>query len=259
MLFEDLLYKSADGVVTITINRPDRRNSMRVQTMRELAAAFEMAKQDANCRVVVVTGAGEKAFCAGAEISDFQNKGIVGTRSQYDAYVALSTAIRTIGKPTIAAVNGYALGGGCALTMLLDLTVAVDDARFGLPEVKIGIFPMTVMPILFRTVGRKKALEMIYGGELVSAAEAERIGLVNQVVTRDQFQSSIGAWCERLKKCSPNTLQLGHGAADAMWDMTYDQSLEYGRTIGAIVVLSEDAQEGVTAYLEKREPRWAKL
>lgn len=258
MPFEDILYDSSEGVVTITINRPDRRNSMRAQTMQEIVSALQTAKQDPDGRVVVITGAGEKAFCAGAEVADFQNKGIVGTRRTYDAYVGLSTSIRTLGKPTIAAVNGHALGGGLALSMLLDLTIAVEGAKMGLPEIKLGIFPLTVMPILFRTIGRKKALEMIYGGELITTTEAERIGLVNQVVPRAEFHAVVRSWADRLKALSSNTLQMGHAATDAMFDMTYDQALEYGRTLGAIVILSDDAQEGVTAFLEKREPRWAK-
>ena len=258
MSFDDILYDVKSEVATVTINRPDRRNSMRVQTMHELAAALQQARQDSTCRVVVVTGVGEKVFCSGAEISDFQNKGIVGTRRQYDAYVGLSTTIRTLGKPTIAAINGHVLGGGLALSMLLDLSIAVEDAKMGLPEVKLGIFPLTVMPILFRTIGRKKALEMIYAGEVISATEAERIGLVNYAVPRADFQSTVQSWVDKLKTLSSNTLQMGHAAADAMVDMTYDQALEYGRTLGAIVILSEDAQEGVTAFLEKREPRWVK-
>jgi enoyl-CoA hydratase/carnithine racemase len=256
MSYEDIVCTTTEGITTISINRPERRNSMRRQTMQELALALREADGDPTCRVVIVTGSGDRAFCAGAEVDDFRGKDITGTRQVYDAFLDLSRTIRSLGKPTIAAVNGYALGGGCALSMLLDLTIAVESARFGLPEVKLGIFPMTVMPILFRTVGRKKALEMIYTGELLGAAEAERIGLVNAVTSPEEFQSTVQEWADRLRALSPSTFQLGHAATTAMADMTYDQALEYGRSIGAIVILSDDAQEGVSAFLEKRKPSW---
>jgi methylglutaconyl-CoA hydratase len=242
----------------LTINRPERRNSMSVETMAALVTAFERADRDPDCRVVVVTGAGDDAFCAGADISDFQgqDRSTAELRDQYGAFLRLSEAALALGKPTIAAVNGVALGGGCALSLLLDLTIASDNAQFGLPEIKLGLFPMIVLPMLIRTVGRKKAFEIVYFGAMVDAAEAERIELVNAVVPAVELWPTVGKWVERLSRLSGETLRMGRQALLAMDGMSYVQALEYGRSIGSVVMTSPDAQEGVAAFLERRRPVW---
>lgn len=252
------MYTAAGAAVRLTINRPERRNSMSVRTMELLVEALERADRDPECRVVVITGAGGEAFCAGADISDFQGRerSTAELREQYGAFLRLSDAALSLGKPTIAAVNGVALGGGCALSLLCDLTIASDTAQFGLPEVKLGLFPMIVLPMLLRTVGRKKAFEIVYFGAMIDAAEAERIELVNTVVSADELWSTVDKWVERLARLSGETLRLGREAVLAMDGMSYGQALEYGRSIGSVVMTSPDAQEGVKAFLERRRPAW---
>lgn len=251
-------YTLVGPAARVTINRPDRRNSMSVRTMKLLVEAFERADSDPACRVVVVTGAGTDAFCAGADVSDFRGRerSTAELRDQYGAFLHLSEAMLALGKPTVAVVNGVALGGGCALSLLCDLTIASETARFGLPEVKLGLFPMIVLPMLLRTVGRKKAFEIVYFGAMIDAAEAVRIELVNVVVPPDDLWRTVDKWVERLARMSGPTLRLGREAVLAMDGMSYAQALEYGRSIGSVVMTSPDAQEGIKAFLERRRPAW---
>ena len=251
-------YALVGSVARLTINRPEQRNSMSVATMGQLVAGLRRADGESACRVVVVTGAGEDAFCAGADIGDFQggDRSTADLRDQYGAFLRLSEAALAMTKPTIAAVNGVALGGGCALSLLLDLTIASENAQFGLPEIKLGLFPMIVLPMLTRTVGRKKAFEIVYFGAMIDAVEAERIELINAAVPPTELWQTVDKWAERLSRLSGETLRLGREALIAMDGMSYVQALEYGRSIGSVVMASPDAQEGVAAFFERRRPSW---
>jgi enoyl-CoA hydratase/carnithine racemase len=255
--YTDVRYDQAGSVVTITIDRPEQRNSMRAHTMRELTNALTAAELDEHCRAIVLTGAGEKAFCAGADVNDFVGQTAQGARGVYGAFKGLSDRLRSMSKTTIGAVRGVAYGGGCALSMLTDVTICGQTTRFALPEVNLGIFPMTVMPILFQTVGRKKALQLIYLGRPVGAEEALRCGLVSTIVADDAVLATALEWAETIAGHDAQAIAFGHEAARVMPEMTYDQALEYGQAVGAILLSSPEAQEQIKAFFQASQRRRA--
>ena len=244
-----------DGVATLTINRPDRRNALSEEVVTGLTAALRLASEDPEVRVVVLTGAGDRAFCAGGDLSPTPG-GTLDRHWRRGTFVELIGAIRHAGKPVVARVNGAALGGGFGLALACHLVVAVEDVELGTPEVRLGLFPMMIMPILLRNLGRKKATEMILTGGKVTGAEAARLGFVNRAVPRAELDDAVAALCGALASKSPATLRLGLDAMDAAADMDLDQALPYLQAMLTINTMSEDAAEGVMAFLGKREPKW---
>ncbi|HVP29820.1 MAG TPA: enoyl-CoA hydratase-related protein [Myxococcota bacterium] len=253
-----VLYEVADGVARLTINRPESRNALSGEVMTGLREGLERAGADPAVRVVVLTGAGDKAFCAGGDLggSAFQGKGFAARHHDRGDFADLFRVLNGLGKPVIARVRGHCLAGGFGLALGCDLVVASDDSSFGTPEVKRGLFPMMIMATIFRNVGRKKGLELILTGERIDAREAERLGLVNYAVPAAALDAKVDELARKMADLSPAVLRLGRDAFYASQDMAFDQALTYLQSMLTINVGTEDAIEGVRAFLEKREPQW---
>jgi len=253
-----VLYEVAGPVARLTINRPEARNALSPEVMEGLLAAFDRAGADAAVRVVVLTGAGDKAFCAGGDLGGrgFLQKGFAERHHDRRTFADLFRRMNRLGKPVIARVRGHCLAGGFGLAIGCDLVVASDDSSFGTPEVKRGLMPMMIMATIFRNVGRKKGMELLLTGERISAADAERLGLINYAVPAAELDAKVDELAARVAAMSPAIVRLGRDAFYAMSDMPFDQALEYLQTMLTVNLGTEDAAEGVRAFLEKREPVW---
>lgn len=255
-MYTSILYAVVDSVAVVTLNRPERRNAIHETMLQELCAALAAARADEAVRVVVLTGAGEKAFCAGADLAPPGGAGILDAHEKRGLLIEVIRAIRALPKPVVARVNGHALAGGLGLLLACDLAIAADDVELGTPEVHRGLMPFMVMALLRRHLGPKRALEMVLLGERVRAGEAVSLGLLNRAVARVDLDAAVGALCDQLCAKSPAVLKLGKEAFHRITDMDLDGALEYLRGQLTLNVLTEDALEGVSAFLEKREPRW---
>jgi len=257
MPYEALLYVVHDGVATITINRPERRNALSWTVMSELRSAFEEAKADHEVRVVVLTGAGDKAFCAGADLTGMRAD--AGWAEVHDGRGELARLFRTmweLGKPIVARVRGYALAGGFGLCLACDLVVAADDAQFGTPEIDVGLWPYMITVPLVRSMPPKVALELMMTGRRVSADEAMRIGFVNRVVPVDELDAAVAEVANTLAAKSPAIMKLGRDSFYAVWDQSADEALRLLHSMLTITSATEDAAEGIAAFAEKRKPEW---
>jgi enoyl-CoA hydratase/carnithine racemase len=253
---DDILYRVEDNVAWITINQPEKMNRLTFQAMAELVKKVERAGDDEAVKVLVITGAGEKAFCAGASIDQFEQDSILVSKKNLDAYARICKVFSTVGKPSIAMVNGYAMAGGCGLAMLPAFGIASEKALFACPEIKVGVWPMMVMAILFRTVGRKKGLELICTGETIDAHEAERIGMINKAVPHEELKTHVEDLAGKLKSKSSAMLRLGLEAFHNSADMEYHKAVSYLRDMAVIMSHTPDAVEGTRAFMEKRKPKW---
>jgi enoyl-CoA hydratase/carnithine racemase len=252
----DILYEVKDEIANIELNQPEKRNRLSNRTLWEIIDALERAKDDNDVKVIIITGKGEKAFCAGADIQEFLGNTNIANRKQYEAYAKLCTIFSTLGKPSIAAVRGWALAGGLGLAIYPDITIASENAKFGTPEINVGVWPMMVSASLLRTVGRKKALEMMLTGDILDAQEAKAAGLVNKVVPNDQFDKEVMELANKLKEKSAVIMKLGRDAFYTMMDMEFNMAVEYLKEMIVVLLGTEDAQEGCRAFLEKRKPTW---
>ena len=251
-----LLYAQRDAVATVTINRPDARNSLSHEVVVELRATLQQARRDPQVRVIVITGAGS-IFCAGADLNSFRREQAELERFRQRRELAdLFLDMTDLGKPTIARVNGHALAGGFGLVAACDLGIAVNTAQFGMPEVNVGVFPMLIMAIVFRNLPRKAAMELMLTGKRIDAPEASRLGLVNRAVGPDQLDAEVDALAAELAKKSPIGMQLGLEAFYRMQDMSFPSAIAYLQDQLALLGLSDDLKEGVAAFFEKREPRF---
>jgi len=253
-----ILYMVQDEIAWITINRSEKMNRLTSQGTTELLRAIEKAEDDNRVRVLVITGAGEEAFCAGGGIDQLDQRSIPAIEKGLDALSQLFLVFKRTGKPSIAMIKGYAVGGGCSLAMSPTFGIASERAVFGYPEIKSGIWPMVVTPILIRTVGRRKGLELICTGELIDAHEAERIGMINSVVPHEDLKSHVKELAEKLKTKSGSILRFGLGVVNDIEDMAYDKALDYLKDKAAVLSSNPDFIEGTRAFLEKREPKWNK-
>lgn len=257
MTYETLLVDVRDGVATVTLNRPEARNALTPTLLRELGAALAHLDGDAASRVVILQGAGDRAFCAGADLKGmFRTGPILESREQYTALAQVLEAIPGMRTPVIARVHGYALAGGCGLAAACDVVVAADDAVFGLPEIKLGLLPLMVLAPILRTATPRRVLELVLTGREVPAREAQDIGLVTRVVPREDLDRVVGDIARTLAGLSPAVVALGKDAFYRALDLTSAQVLAHMRDLLTIVGRSEDAQEGIAAFLEKRTPRW---
>jgi enoyl-CoA hydratase/carnithine racemase len=255
--YETLLTSWAGGVARITLNRPEVRNALSRTMVQELEAALAAAEADAAARVIVLAGAGEHAFCAGADLKGVGDRGTtLQARESFGGLARILEAFTRMRTPVIAQVHGYALAGGCGLAAGCDLVVASDDATFGLPEIKVGLLPLMVMAPILRAVGRKRGMLMIMSGEPVTAREALDMGLVSRVVPRADLERETVALAARLATLSPTAMALAKEAAATIQDMEYGKSLRYLRELLTLVGLSDDAREGIAAFFAKREPEW---
>ncbi len=252
--YETLLVERRARVAIITINRPEKRNALNIQTREEGAAALEELRTDAEVRVVVITGAGDKAFVAGADIAEFAGRTAVSQRDVMTGR-SLFTAIDSFPKPVIAMINGYCLGGGCELALACDLRVASDRASFGQPEINLGIIPGGGgTQRLTHLIGEGKAMELIMTGDIIDAQTAFRLGLVNLVVPADELEAKTMELANRIAEKSPNALRMAKEAVKTAARSTLDEGLRREIDLFALCFSSADKDEGVSAFLEKRKP-----
>jgi len=249
--FKNILYEKKEGVAWVTLNRPEVLNALNRATWSELAQAMDQADEDKEVRVVVITGAG-RAFCAGDDIND-----LATIKDAFDAkayFKEISQAIRKVEefrKPIIAAVNGLAYGGGCEITMVCDMAIASENARFAQPEGKIGAWPPLAAVRLPSIIGKQKALEIMLTGEPIDAKEAERVGLVNKVVPPEQLKDAVIEMAKKIMRVAPLSAEL--------IKTTVNRKIEDMDSIidaTAMLFSSEDLREGAIAFLEKKEPVW---
>jgi len=251
-----LRYDLAPPRATITIDDPDRRNPLSNSVMSELAGMVDRAATDDDVRVIVITGAGDQAFSAGGDLSGGFVDSTLDGHGERGALAELLTAMRRAGKPIVGRVNGHALAGGFGLAAACDVTIAVDDATFGTPEIKVGLWPMMITAVLQRTMPRKAALELMMTGRRISAEEARRLGVVSRVTPRSELDAAVDLVVDSFAALSPAVLELGRDAFHAVEDLGFDAALEYLQAGLTAVASTEDAKEGVDAFLEKRRPEW---
>ncbi len=255
MAYENLLVERDEAVSIITINRPAVLNALNANVLAELGRALDEARDDDTVRAIIVTGAGEKAFVAGADINELAVQTPVSGREHARRGQALFNRLERLGKPVIAAVNGFALGGGCELAMACTLRLAADTAKFGQPEINLGLIPgYGGTQRLPRLVGRGRALELLLTGAPIAADEAFRIGLVNRVVPAAQLMGEARALARALAAKPPVAARYILDAVTSGQDMSFADGLDYEATLFGLVATTEDMREGTRAFLDKRKP-----
>jgi enoyl-CoA hydratase len=253
----NLLLDVRDGVAVVTVNRPDKLNALDDHTVGELDAAFRALAEDASVDGVILTGAGEKAFVAGADIAELSAQSPVQGQERSRRGQQVLDRIEGLGKPVVAAVNGFALGGGCELALACHVRVAAEGARLGTPEVKLGIMcGYGGTQRLPRLVGRGRALEMLLTGEMVDAQEALRIGLVNRVVPREKLLEESRALLRKMLGNAPLSLRFTLEAVARGLEMPLGEGQAHEATLFGLICTTEDMKEGTRAFLEKRPPRF---
>ena len=245
-----------DSVGRITINRPDRRNALSPEVVNGMSAALDDFENDDDVRVVVLTGAGDKAFCAGGDLGGMAAESRVGQHRERAEVGDLLDAMRSSRLPIVARVNGHALAGGFGLMLGCDLVVAVEDAQLGTPEVNIGLWPFMISAVIQRDIPRKLALELMLTGRRLEAVEARQWGFVNRVVPSDQLDKATDELVGELLAKSPLIIGLGKQSFYRAEDMTFSAALDYLAAMLTVCLESEDTIEGVTAFLQKRAPEW---
>jgi enoyl-CoA hydratase/carnithine racemase len=253
--FETILV-SLEGVTgRVTLNRPEKRNALSLQLMRELIGSLETLGADPEVRAIVIDGAGP-AFSAGHDLSEMVGRDLPFYQQLFDVCTELMETIHRVPQPVIAKVHGVATAAGCQLVAACDLAVAAADARFATPGVKIGLFCSTPMVPLSRAIGRKRALEMLLTGDLVDAVTARDWGLVNHVVPLEQLEDAVARLVEKIARSSPLTVGIGKEAFYAQVELDEHRAYDLTKSVMAMNSMTGDAQEGICAFLEKREPTW---
>ncbi len=251
---EDLLYEVKDGAALLTINREARRNAISQEMITAFTDYLGKVDRDEDVRVVCITGAGEKAFCSGADLAvtlaGEEEERLAGPRN----YAGLLKRMAGFGKPLVARVNGPCLAGGIGLMLSCDIIIARNDTFFRTPEVNVGIFPMMVGALLYRNVGRKKAIDMVLTGRKVPAPEAERMGLITRAVEPEQLNDEVDETLKLLASKSPIGMRIGKEAFNTMSDMPFEKAVDYLCEALGKAISTEDAMEGMTAFIEKRKP-----
>lgn len=256
-----VLYQVDAGVARITINRPERRNAMSWEVMRGLRRALVEAAEDRSVRVVVLAGAGEQAFCAGADLgkmtgADDPHASVLSVHEARGVLAEVFGALWQLGKPTVARVQGFAMAGGFGLALACDLVVASEQARFAAPEINVGLWPYMITVPLVRSMPPKQALELMLTGRVVDAAEGQRLGFVTRVVPHAELDGAVSELAETLAAKSPAAMKLGRDAFYAVWDMAAPEALAHLHAMLSLTTQTEDAAEGIAAFLEKRAPHW---
>jgi len=257
MEFKNILYEKSEGIATITINRPEKLNAMDQETIQEILSALDDAEKDENIRVVVITGAGDRAFSAGADISGMKGRTPLDSRKSSQLGQQPMNRVEDLEKPVIAAINGYALGGGLELAMACDLRIASENARLGQPEINIGLVPgWGGTQRLPRFVGKALAKEMIFTGRMIDAKTAEQHGLVNKVVPADQLKSAVQELATELLNKPPVAIKVAKQLINNSTETNLRIGLTHESEAFGILGSTEDFKEGTTAFLEKRKPKF---
>ncbi|MHB8611407.1 MAG: enoyl-CoA hydratase/isomerase family protein [Candidatus Dormibacteraceae bacterium] len=253
----DVLIGVDGSIATVTLNRPEQRNPLSASMMRDIRSALGWCRKEPEVAVVVLTGAGDRAFCAGADLSGFG-----GEQSPLElhhgrhALAELFVEMAELGKPMIGRINGHALAGGFGLACACDLLVAVDTATFGTPEINVGVWPMMIQAVLARNLPRKVLLEMVMLGERWSATQLQQYGVVNRVVPVERLDVETAEMATRLAAKSTAIMRLGRDSFYRQQDMGFEGALEYLHSLVALVTLTEDSAEGRRAFFEKRPPQY---
>jgi enoyl-CoA hydratase len=251
---ENVRTEIRDNICIITIDRPKVLNALNAQTVGEIAEAFEQARADASVKAVIVTGGGEKAFVAGADINELARLTPISGKETSENGQRVFRAIETFPKPVIAAVNGFALGGGCELALACHIRIASENAQLGLPEVTLGIIPgYGGTQRMVRLLGKGKALELICTGDRIGAAEAEKIGLVNRVVPAEQLMATAEEMAKKMASRGPLAVRAAIEAVMVGSDMGFDEGQVLEATLFGLLASSDDMKEGMSAFLEKRK------
>jgi enoyl-CoA hydratase len=248
---------SAAGVATIALDQPDTRNALSDELLGELIAALESARDDDAVRCVVLTSTHDKVFSSGGNLGGFAAEvPLVHKHFATERFPRLFRLLGELGKPSLCAANGHVLAGALGVALACDLVIAREGARFGTPEINVGLFPFMIMALIYRNVPRKKVNEMLLLGEQMSAEEAQQLGIVNRVVAPDEFDETVRNWAEKLAQKSPVMMRLGKDAMFVQQDMAFAQALDFLRSQLTIAFATEDIQEGVRAFFEKRPAEW---
>ncbi|MBV8807700.1 MAG: enoyl-CoA hydratase [Acidobacteriaceae bacterium] len=256
MTYQNLLFEIENRTAIVTLNRPNRRNALSLDLMRELTACFEELGKDRSIAAVILAASG-KVFCSGHDLSEMVGRTVAEYREIFDACVELMEQIQSIPQPVIAEVQGMATAAGCQLAATCDLAVASEDASFATPGVRIGLFCTTPMVALTRSIGRKRALEMLLTGEAIPACRAAEWGLVNQVVASAELRARALELAARVGDASPLTVSIGKQAFYTQIDLDQQKAYAYAKEVMTTNALAGDAREGISAFLEKRVACWS--
>jgi enoyl-CoA hydratase len=253
--FKHIIYEKSEGIATITLNRPEALNAFSKEVVDEVLQVLEDVRNDENVRVVVLTGAGEKAFSAGADIKAMKGMNALKARELSLMGEKLCGSLENLEKPVIAAINGYALGGGLEVAMACDFRIAVENARVGQTEVNIGLIPgWGGTQRLTRLIGKTKAKELVFSGKMIDAKTAEQLGILNMVVPADKFREAVRQFALELAQKAPVAIKVAKALINKGADMSLDAALALEREGFGVVASTEDLQEGVSAFTEKRKP-----
>lgn len=256
MSAEELIVERADGVLRLTINRPDRRNALTNRLMGRMAEEFAAANKDRTLRLIVLTGAGDKAFCAGADLKDPDTPFQPDFTRYRLPFADLLRVGRACDLPILGVMNGTCMAGGMGLFGLCDIVVAAEHAKFGLPEAKVGLYPMQVLAVLRDLIPRRILAEMCITGEPLTAAQAQACGIVNQVVPAAELAAAADAMVAKIRATSPMAVKRGKYAVRAMEAMDFEQMIAFAETQVTPMAFTGDAKEGRAAFAERRAPQW---
>jgi enoyl-CoA hydratase len=258
MSYETITYElAATGVATIALDQPETRNALSDELLGELLDALQMVRDDERARCLVLASSHETVFSSGGNLGNFAAEvPLAHKHFASERFPEAFTLLGRLGKPSLCAAGGHVLAGALGLALACDLVIAREGARFGTPEINVGLFPFMIMALIYRNVGAKKTAELMLLGEQISAAEAERIGIVNRVVVSDELTAAVGEWAVKLAAKSPVLMKLGKDAMYRQQDMALDDAIAFLRSQLTIAFSTEDIQEGVRAFFEKRDPEW---
>ncbi len=246
-----LLFHVANNIATLTINREDRRNAISIETINLFSQYLDQAATDPEVRVILITGAGDRAFCAGADLGGDADGRI---QEGFKSYAQLLKRLSGYPKPVVARVNGACMAGGMGFMLACDIVIARNDAKFGTPEVNVGLWPMMIGALIFRNALRKKAMEMVLLGERLNADQAQEMGLITRAVPADRLDHEVNRVLQSLAEKSPNGMKIGKEAFYAMADMPFEEAVDFLSGKIAEVASTKDAREGIMAFIEKRKP-----
>jgi enoyl-CoA hydratase/carnithine racemase len=248
-----LLYHVENNIASLTINREDRRNAISIETINLFLQHLDQAERDPAVRVILITGAGEKAFCAGADLGGDPDGKI---QAGFKSYAQLLKRLSGYPKPVVARVNGACMAGGMGFMLACDIVIARNDVQFGTPEVNVGLWPMMIGALIYRNTLRKKAMEMILLGERLNADQAREMGLITRAVPADRLDDEVNRVCLSLAQKSPIGMKIGKEAFYAMADMPFEEAVDFLSGKIAEIASTEDAKEGIMAFIEKRKPEF---